>query len=523
MIESLQGKWYQGLVSSTDAEGVPQRGITGPIAHVLDAALASHPHSPATEAASGTWSYAELDDQARRAAGALWSLGVRPGDRVAACLPNDLDIVAAFHGTQRIGAVWAGIGEALSASEQQGLRDLCDPSVVLAGPRCRLTSADCVGPDRWAELVARDEVAPHVDLDVDAPAGIAFTSGTSGHPKAIVHSQRNLLLPGAALVASRGWGSDLRKGDSFPLTILNLMILSTLLTAQAGGCSVVMNRRDVEGVAEWISTRRITVWNGAPAQLYDLAGRPDLDLSSLQEVWSGGGDTSDALREAFAKAHGLVPRVTYGLTEAPTVVSIDPPGAEWRPGTSGRVLPHFDVAAYDDDGNRLPAGTLGELRLSGATDGLWAGAWRPMLGLWEPGGVRPAEPGPFPTGDIGTVDGDGWLTVLDRKKLVIIRGGANVYPLEVERVIATHPDVAGVAVCAVPDDRLGQRVAAVVQSVGPPLDVEALTELCRRELSPYKVPEIWSQVDALPVNAMGKVQRTRLTELVDPNRRPGTS
>jgi long-chain acyl-CoA synthetase len=265
------------------------------------------------------------------------------------------------------------------------------------------------------------------------------------------------------------------------------------------------------------------VWNGAPAQLHDLAGRPDLDLGSLQEVWSGGGDTPDALRRAFAQAHGLVPRVTYGLTEAPTVVSIDPAGQEWRPGTSGRTLPHYDIAAYDDEGRRLPPGALGELRLSGAATGPWAGAWTPMLGYWERGGVRPPEPGPVPTGDIGTVDGDGWLTVLDRKKLVIIRGGANVYPLEVERIIATHPDVAAVAVCAVPDDRLGQRVAAVVESAGPPLDFEALAALCRRELSPYKVPERWSQVDALPVNAMGKVQRARLPELLgpDPSARTG--
>lgn len=163
------------------------------------------------------------------------------------------------------------------------------------------------------------------------------------------------------------------------------------------------------------------------------------------------------------------------------------------------------------------------MRLSGATVGPWAGTWRPMLGFWERGGLRPPEPGPVPTGDVGTVDGEGWLTVLDRKKLVIVRGGANVYPLEVERVIATHPDIAGVAVCAVPDDRLGQRVAAVVQSAGPPLDAEALTAHCRRELSPYKVPEIWSQVDALPLNAMGKVQRTLLPGLVDPRRRPGTA
>ncbi|TDV49890.1 class I adenylate-forming enzyme family protein [Actinophytocola oryzae] len=479
------------------------------IAGVLDAALASDPHAPAVEAASGVWTYAELDDRARRAAGALWSLGVRPGDRVAACLPNDLDIVAAFHGTQRIGAVWAGIGEALSAAEQRELREVCDPAVVLAGPRCHLDGVDL---DRWAALLARDEPVPHVDPDVDAPAGIAFTSGTSGRPRAVVHSQRNLLLPGAVLVATRGWGPELRKGDSFPLTILNLMVLSTLLTAQAGGCAVVMDRRDVDGVAHWITTRRVTVWNGAPAQLYDLAARPDRDLGTLREVWSGGGDTPDSVREAFAGTHGLVPRATYGLTEAPTVVAIDPPGTGWRPGASGRVLPHYDVAAYDDDGNRLPPGELGELRLSAATTGPWAGRWRPMLGYWERGGVRPPEPGPVATGDVGTVDE--WLTVLDRRKLVIIRGGANVYPLEVERVIAAHPDVARVAVCGIPDDRLGQRVAALVESTGPPLDLTALAERCRAALAPYKVPEVWSQVAALPVNAMGKVVRAGLPDLV---------
>jgi long-chain acyl-CoA synthetase len=497
--------------------------VPATIAEVLDAPLAARPDAPAIEAASGIWSYAELDDRARRAAGALWSLGVRPGDRVAACLPNDLDIVAAFHGAQRIGAVWAGIGEALAAGEQEDLYGICEPAVVLAGPRCRLTSRDCVDPDRWAALVERGETAPGVHLDADAPAGIAFTSGTSGRPKAVVHSQRNLLLPGATLAATRGWGPDLRKGDSFPLTILNLMVLSTLLTAQAGGCSVIMDRRDVEGVAGWISSRRVTVWNGAPAQVHDLAARPHADLGSLREVWSGGSDTPDALRRAFADAHGVVPRATYGLTEAPTVVSIDPAGEEWRPRSSGRVLPQYDVAAYDDEGRRLPAGTLGELRLAGATAGPWAGAWTPLLGYWENGRVRPPEPGPVATGDVGTVDEDGWLTVLDRKKLVIIRGGANIYPLEVERVIATHPDVVRVAVCPVPDERLGQRVAALVESAGPRLDLDGLTELCRRELAPYKVPEIWTQVDALPLNAMGKVQRAGLPDLVDPRPGPGTA
>ncbi|MGV9675977.1 class I adenylate-forming enzyme family protein [Nocardia sp. NPDC003482] len=483
-------------------------------AHTIAGVLgAADPNAVALEAASGAWTYAELDAHADRAAGALWALGVRPGDRVAACLPNDLDIVAAFHGTQRIGAVWAGIGEALTAAEQRDLHDLCDPAVVLAGPRCLLDTPARIDPDHWTALLARAERAPAVDQDPDAPAGIAFTSGTSGRPKAVVHSQRNLLLPGAVLVATRGWGPELRKGDSFPLTILNLMVLSTLLTAQAGGRAVIMDRRDADGVADWIGEHRVTVWNGAPAQLYDLARRPNADLRSLHEVWSGGGDTPDPVRRAFATAHGLVPRVTYGLTEAPTVVSIDPVNGDWRSGTSGRVLPQYDVAAYDDAGNRLPPGESGELRLAASTTGPWAGRWRPLLGYREPDGIRPPEPGPLATGDIGTVDAEGWLSVLDRKKMVIIRGGANVYPLEVERVIATHPDVTKVAVCAVPDERLGQRVAAVIETDSPTVDLASLTALCRRELAGYKVPEIWSRVDALPVNAMGKVERTRLADL----------
>jgi long-chain acyl-CoA synthetase len=137
-----------------------------------------------------------------------------------------------------------------------------------------------------------------------------------------------------------------------------------------------------------------------------------------------------------------------------------------------------------------------------------------MLGYWSDGRVRPGEPPPLPTGDIGTVDERGWLRVIDRKKLVIIRGGANVYPLEVERVITGHPGVAAAAVCGIPDERLGQRVAAVVESSGPALDFDALTAWCRRELASYKVPERWVRVPALPVNAMGKIQRTELAALV---------
>lgn len=480
------------------------------IARALDGPLASRPDATAVLARSGALSFAELDAAADAAAGALWHLGVRPGDRVAACLPNDLDVVVAFHGTQRIGAVWAGIGEALTEAEQRALAGTVDPAVVLAGPRCMLESPGVVDPRRWAELIAARHTAPRLAIDPHAPAGIAFSSGTTGTPKAIVHSQHNLVLPAAVLVATRGWGPDLRKGDSLPLTILNMLVLSTLVTAQAGGCTIVMDRRDPEGVAAWIRHARITVWNGAPAQLFDLGRRPDLDLTPLTEVWAGGGTCPEHVRDAFRETHGVPVTATYGLSEAPTVVAIDPVGGGHREGASGQVLPHLSVASYEENGHPSPPGSPGELGISAKSGGPWAGCWRPPLGCWEDGAVREADPDIVMTGDIGRVD-DGWLTMADRKKLMIVRGGANVSPAEIESVLLEHPAVSAVVVFGLPDDRLGERVAAlVVPANGAAVDAASLTSFCGTRLARYKIPEVWGRTAPLPVNAMGKIIRTDL-------------
>jgi long-chain acyl-CoA synthetase len=485
------------------------------IPRLLDRALASRPAAPAVVARSGTLTFAELNAEADAAAGALWELGVRPGDRVAACLPNDLEIVVAFHGAQRIGAVWAGIGEALTAAEQQALADLCRPAVILAGPRCALEGNAVVDAGRWERLTAQRLAAPAVTIDPHAPAGIAFSSGTTGTPKAVVHSQHSLVLPAAALVATRGWGPDLRKGDCFPFTILNLQVLSTLVTAQAGGCSIVMDRRDPDGVAEWIRRERVTVWNGAPAQLFDLAQRADLDLSPLAEVWTGGGPCPEPVRGAFRAAHGLPVTATYGLSEAPTVVAIDPVGGVHREGASGRVLPHLAVTAHDGDGRRLAPGQSGELGISATADGgAWAGCWRGPLGYWEGGALRPAGPGTAMTGDVGSVDADGWLTMVDRKKLMIVRGGANVSPAEVEAVLTQHPSVAAAVVFGMPDDRLGERVAALVVPTEAGADAASLGEFCSGRLARYKIPEIWGRAESLRTNAMGKIIRTGLPDVL---------
>lgn len=476
------------------------------MADVLAAARAEGPDRPALVTRSGRYTYRELDELSERAAGALSGMGVRPGDRVGVSLPNDTGVVLAFHGLMRLGAVWVGVNRNLAEPEKRYVLQDSGASTYLDDPDAWRAAVRTAGP------VDRSSVP---SVDPDALAAIAYTSGTTGRPKGAMHSQRTLLAPGAALVASRGYDASLRKGDCFPLTILNMQVLTTLLVAQAGGCSVIMDRIDAEGVAEWIRREQVTTWNGPPALLHSLVERSDIaaaDLSSLDEVWTGGSDCPEHLRSRFEAKFGQPVVATYGLTEAPSVVTIDPrrgEHCEHRPGASGRPLPHLSVEIVD-----------GEICVGPVAAGPWAGAYRTMLGyLDRPDATADALAGGLlHTDDIGELDDDGFLYVRDRKSLVIIRGGANVYPAEVERVLSAAPGVAGCAVFGVPDERLGERVMAVVEpSPGADrssLDEEELRARCLEQLARYKVPERIALVDVIPRNAMGKVQRAALPDLL---------
>ena len=410
------------------------------VARVLDRALAEDPDRLALVTRRSRLTYAQLDEQANRAAHALRAFGVQAGDRVAASLPNEADVVAAFHGAMRLGAVWVGVNRALAVPEKAFILRDCGASLLLGEDDLLGAGPHVVQPGEWREAVGAAATGP-VDVDVDpfAPAGLAYTSGTTGHPKGAVHSQWNLLVPGAVLVETRRYGPDLRKGDCFPFTILNMAVLTTLLVAQAGGCSVVMDRIDADGVAEWIRTERITTWNGPPALLHSLATLDSVvaeDLASLEEVWTGGADCPEAIRDAFEAKFGLPVLATYGLSEAPTVVAIDDRAGRHVAGASGRPLPHLAVRIAGSSGESLPAGETGEICVGPADD-----RYRLMLGYWErPDATADAlAGGELHTGDLGFLDRDGYLHVRDRKSLLIIRGGANVYPAEVERVLLEAP------------------------------------------------------------------------------------
>ena len=489
------------------------------MARVLDGALADDPDREALVTRSTRLTYAELDRLADRAAHALRDLGVRTGDRVAASLPNDADVVVAFHGAMRLGAVWVGVNRALAPPEKRFLLSdsgstlfLCDDDLPDLGVRT-------VGLADWRAAVDA-AVGGRVGIRVDphAPAGIAYTSGTTGHPKGAVHSQHNLLAPGTVLVESRGYGPELRKGDCFPFTILNMAVLTTLLVSQACGCSIVMDRIDAEGVAEWIRAERVTTWNGPPALLHSLATmdsvRPE-DLASLDEVWTGGADCPEAIRSMFEAKFGLPVLATYGLSEAPTVVAIDErSGRGHVPGGSGRPLPHLALRIAGPDGASLPAGETGEVCV-GPTPG--DDRYRPMLGYWarSDATAEALAGGELHTGDLGFLDDDGVLHLRDRKSLVIIRGGANVYPAEVERVLLEAPGVTACAVLGVADERLGERVVALVEvSPDGAYDEAAVREHCLANLARYKVPERFVVVDAFPRNAMGKIVRKELPGLL---------
>lgn len=486
------------------------------VGRVFDAALERRPDHEALVTRSRRMTYAQLDDACARAAQVLIDHGILPGDRVAASLPNEADIVVAFHGAQRVGAIWVGVNRALAEPEKRYLLDDSGAALVLTDDRipggvAALTAAE------WSDAV--DASAPARDLapiDPDAPAALAYTSGTTGRPKGAVHSQRNLLLPGRVLADTRGWDHTLRKGDCLPLTIVNMIVLTTLATAQAQGTCVVMDQIHAEGVADWIQRERVTVWNGPPALLHSLVaddGIDDAALASLHEVWSGGSDLPEALRDRFAAKFGRPLIGTYGLSEAPTVVSIDPPGGDHVERASGRVLPHLEVTLADADPSSMEE--MGELCLAPASEGPYAGAYTPLLGYWERPEATDAvlAGGVVHTGDIGFVDEEGWLHVRDRKNLVILRGGANVYPAEVERVLHAIDGVAGAAVVGIPDERLGERVVAAVEAdAGTSLEPETLVAACEAQLARYKVPERIDVVDALPRNAMGKVDRTAIID-----------
>jgi len=500
------------------------------VAACLDRGLIEQPGREALVWGDLSLTYAELDQRVAAAAGGLAALGIQSGDRVALSLPNVPAVVEAFLAIQRLGAVWLGINTNLAPPEARWMLEDTGASLFITGPGRAVASGDLHtltvdpsdGSGTWADLVAAGRPAPTIDVDPHAPAAIAYTSGTTGRPKGAVHSQHNLLWPGISSRSSSPVRDEERHGTVLALTILNILVLGPLWSYLRGTTAVLLGRSDAVGLASDIREQRINRITLVPTLAYDLVAHPGVtrgDLAPLSQAVIGAGHSPPALRAAWQKKFGTPATIGYGLTEAPTGVTRERTDLPTRSDGAGYPLDPVRVVIVDDDDREVPSGETGEVCIAPAVHGPWAGSWTPMLGYWNRGEAttEALRGGMLHTGDLGFLD-SGQLVVRGRRTEMILRGGANVYPAEVERVLLDHPEVREASVLGIPDDRLGEAVVAALvpmNDVDPDTLPEAVVAFCREQLAHYKVPSRMLVLDGLPRNALGKVVKTDLAPRFD--------
>ncbi len=509
------------------------------VADVLDRSVANDPDREALVDRHQRYSYAELDRSVNRAASALGRLGVRPGDRVAVSMGNYTEVVVLFLACMRMGALWVGINRPLAPREKAYILRDAEAAVFLGAPEMvqqvrdqrtefpELRHSIEIEPgnpsSEWASALgsADDETRPTQAIDPFAPAAIAYTSGTTGFPKGAVHSQHNILLPGAVSVARGDFRPDGRIGSVLPLTILNLIVLAPVTAFQVGCCCVPLDRIDAVGLAEFIRDEGVTHFAGVPTIFHDLLTHPEVepaDLKSLIRPQVGGADCPETLRSLYRERFGSPVTIGYGMTEAPTAVTVTDGSESPVPGLCGNALPPIQIQIRGEDDAPLPPNEVGEICVAPATSGEFAGVYTPMLGYWnQPDATDRALRGDvFHTGDLGTLDENQTLYIRGRRNDLILRGGANVYPAEIERVLGEDPRVAACAVLGKTDERLGERVVAVIQPTpGETLEPETLQAICSQSLARYKVPEEFFFVTQFPRNAMGKIVKRELASLIE--------
>jgi acyl-CoA synthetase (AMP-forming)/AMP-acid ligase II len=372
----------------------------------------------------------------------------------------------------------------------------------------------------WLVRVASFEGVsrPDVQADPHAPAAIAYTSGTTGYPKGAVHSQHNLLLPGA-VAAATGRYNGRSQGVVLALTILNMQVLGPLTAFQDGASCVAIDQVKPQQLAAWIRQERIQNVCAVPTILHDLLTHPEVDpgdLASLVLPEVGGALVPEEFRRLYRERFGKGVSIGYGMTEAPTAVTWSDPEAGAMPGLCGRPLPQIEIQIRDESGAEVPQGEVGEICVAPASSGHFAGVYTPMIGYWgrPEATAESLRDGIYHSGDLGLIADDGNLYILGRRNELILRGGSNVYPAEVERVLLDDPRVAGSAVLGIDDERLGQRVVAAVElKPGQQASAEELIEHVRARLARYKVPEQVAIVERLPRNAMSKVVKHELRPL----------
>ena len=441
----------------------------------------------------GRWTTAaELEERTRRVAARYAAAGLERGDRLVLSAAPSIDLVVAYVAALRLGLVVVPVNGAYGQREVDQLARDCTPSAAVVDDRDRgRWVADAAGRP---VVVAGPDVdlpdGPEVGLDevgTDDPGLIIYTSGTTGTPKGALLSHGNMLASASAVALAWRWTADDRLVLALPLFHVHGLAVGLHGTLLAGASAVLRPRFDADDVLDSVREHQATLFFGVPTMYAKLAASPRLpELAALRLAVSGSAPLSPELFAAVEERGGQRILERYGMSETLMNVS-NPYDGERRPGTVGFPLPGV------------------ELRLADGTDEVQLRGPNVLREYWNrPDATADAfDGGWFRSGDIGAFDDDGYLRIVGRSKELIISGGYNVYPREVEDVLRTHPGVADAAVVGVPDPTWGERVTAFVEASG--VSEQELLDLAAAQLAPYKRPKVVVLVDALPRNAMGKV------------------
>ena len=457
--------------------------------------------------------YAELDARSDRAAARLAAAGVVRGDRVASISGNDPAHVALLFACAKLGAALVPLSWRLAPVEIRYELDDADPrALVVADEHGRL--ADETGSNvlrlGFEELEEDAGEPPRVEVDDDDPLFVIYTSGTTGKPKGAVLTHANTFWTSLSFDRTCPMGDREIVLQVLPQYHIGGWNVQSLLAWWAGATVVLEPAFDTERALALIAEKRVTTMMGVPATYLFIAESPSFasaDLSSLRLAVVGGAPMPESLLETW-KERGVEIVQGYGLTEAaPNVLCLPPEDASRKLGFAGKPYAHVDVALRNlVTGEHLEGPTTGELVVRGPN--VFAGYWRNP----EATAATFAE-GWLLTGDIAERDEEGYYRIAGRLKDLVISGGENVYPAEIEEVLHAHPAVAEAAVIGVPDERWGEVCTAYVAlRPGADCDEEELLDWCHARLARFKVPRDVQLVDALPRSGVGKVLKRELRE-----------
>ncbi|WP_280218310.1 class I adenylate-forming enzyme family protein [Nocardia neocaledoniensis] len=475
------------------------------IAELPDARAAFAPDAPCVADDHTALSNAGFRDRVHAAAAVLHRAGVRPGDVVAVVLSNQVDLVVALFAAWRLGAAVTPVNPGLTDDDIHYQLDDSGAGVVVGAPERAGVTLDVAALATPAGPVAA--ATPE-----DGLALIIYTSGTTGRPKGVLLGHDNLAAMCAMIIDAVGLDETEHSLLVLPLFHVNGIVVSVLSPLLAGGRTTIAGKFSATQFFGLVERVRPTYFSGVPAIYAMLVAQPAEarpDLSSLRRVICGAAPMPAELIARFEDRFGVPIVEGYGLSEGTCASTLNPVAGPRKPGTVGLPLPGQTITIVDIDGDPVPDGTPGEVVISGPN------IMRGYLGKPEET-AKTVRAGRLHTGDVGYLDADGYLVLVDRIKDMIIRGGENLYPKEIENALYRHPAVHEAAVVGRPDPVLGEvPVAHVVAAPESPVSAEELTAHCRDLLAAFKIPAAIVLTTELPRNPVGKIDKKRLRALAE--------